>query len=65
MFHFYVSKKKYETKTQTSVYNAVNDLHYEIKFKNCVKNKNNFFIKGPYIKNKEVGEVFCGSHETF
>ena len=25
--------------------NTVNDLRYEIKFENCVKVKNNFFIK--------------------
>ena len=30
---------------QTSVANKVNDLRYEIKFENCVKDKNNFFIK--------------------
>ena len=30
---------------QTSVDNIVNDLRYEIKFENCVKDKNNFFIK--------------------
>ena len=28
-----------------SVDNAVNDLHYEIKLKNCVKDKNYSFIK--------------------
>ena len=32
-------------KTQTSVDNTVNDLLYEVKFENCVKDKNNFFIK--------------------
>ena len=36
---------KKSMKTQTSVNNTVNDLHYEIKFENCVKDKNNFFIK--------------------
>ena len=25
--------------------NAINDLHYEIKFETCVKDKNNSFIK--------------------
>ena len=25
--------------------NTVNDMHYEIKFENSVKDKNNFFIK--------------------
>ena len=29
---------------QTSVDNTVHDLHYEIKFENRVKDKNNFFI---------------------
>ena len=31
--------------TQTSMDNTVNDMHYEIKFENSVKDKNNFFIK--------------------
>ena len=30
---------------QVSVDNTVNDLHYEIKFENRMKDKNNFFIK--------------------
>ena len=30
---------------QTSVENIVNDLRYEIKFENCVEDKNNFLIK--------------------
>ena len=38
-------QKKYETRIQTSVDNTVNDLRYEIKFENCVKDKNSFFIK--------------------
>ena len=38
-------QKKYEKRMQTSVDNTVNDLRYEIKFENCVKDKNNFFIK--------------------
>ena len=49
MFHFLEAdireQKKYEMRTQTSVDNTVNDLRYEIKFENCVKDKNNFFIK--------------------
>ena len=32
-------------RTQTIVDNTVNDLRYEIKFENCVKDKNNIFIK--------------------
>ena len=35
----------YEMRTQTSVDNTVNDLCYEIKLENCVKDKNNLFIK--------------------
>ena len=38
-------QNKYEMKAKTSVDNTVNDLHYEIKFENYVKDKNNFFIK--------------------
>ena len=49
MFHFLKTdireQKKYEMRTQTSVDNTVNDLRYEIKFENRVKDKNNFFIK--------------------
>ena len=30
---------------QTSVDNTGNDLRHEIKFENCEKNKNNFFIE--------------------
>ena len=49
MFHFLETdireQKKYEMRTQTSVDNTVNDLRYEIKFENCVKDKNKFFIK--------------------
>ena len=32
-------------RTQTCVDNTVNDLRHEIKFENCVKDKDNFFIK--------------------
>ena len=49
MFHFLEidirEQKRYEMRTQTSVGNTVNDLRYEIKFENRVKDKNNFFIK--------------------
>ena len=38
-------QKKYKMKTQTFVDYTVNDLRYEIKFKNFEKDKNNFFIK--------------------
>ena len=36
-------QKKYENRIQTSVDNTVNDLCYEIKVENHVKDKNNFF----------------------
>ena len=49
MFHFLETdireQKKYEMRTQTSVDNTVNDLRYETKFENCMKDKNNLFIK--------------------
>ena len=38
-------QKNYEIKTQTSVDNTVNPLHHEMKSENCVKVKNNNFIK--------------------
>ena len=31
-------------RAQTSVDNTINDLRYEIKFENCVKDKNNSCI---------------------
>ena len=47
MFHFLETdireQKKHELRTQTSVDNTVNYLHYEIKFENCVRDKNNFY----------------------
>ena len=48
MFHFLeadIRKRKQEMKTQIQVDNTVNDLSYEIRFENCVKDKDNFFIK--------------------
>ena len=42
-------------RTQTSVDNTVNELHYEIKFENCVKDKNNFFINKKYFI---LGDIF-------
>ena len=49
MFVFLVTdireRQKCKKRIQTSVDNIVNDLRYEIKFENCVKDKNNFFIK--------------------
>ena len=31
-------------RTRTTMDNTVNDLRYETKFENCVKDKNNFLI---------------------
>ena len=49
MFHFLETdireQKKHEMRTQTSADNTVNDLRYEIKLENCVKDKNSLFIK--------------------
>ena len=49
MFHFLETdireQEKYKMRTHISVDNAVNDLRYEIKFENCVKDKKNFSIK--------------------
>ena len=45
MFCFWetdIREKKYERRIQTFVDNTVNVLRYEIKFENCVKDKNNF-----------------------
>ena len=38
-------QKKYENRIQISADNTANDMRYEIKFENCGKNKDNFFIK--------------------
>ena len=54
-------QKKYEMRTQTSVDNTVNDLRYEIKFENCVKDKNNLLKHCFFFKTKInfiLGEVF-------
>ena len=49
MFHFLETDRgkqnNYEMRTKTSVDNPVNNLCHEIKFENCVRDKNNFFIK--------------------
>ena len=48
MFHFLetdMREQKSMKWEQTSVENIVNDLRYEVKFENCVKDKNNFLIK--------------------
>ena len=47
MFHFLETdireQKKYEMKTQTYADNTVNDLRYEIKFDNCVKERKKIY----------------------
>ena len=40
-----MKEKNNEKRIQTSVNNTGNDLRHEIKFENCEKNKNNFFIE--------------------
>ena len=45
LYSFLRQQRKYEMRTQTSMNNTVNDLHYEVKFENSVKDKNNFFIR--------------------
>ena len=49
MFRFLTTdireRQKYEKRIQTSMDNTVNDLRYEIKFENRVKDKNKCFIK--------------------
>ena len=38
-------QNKYEKRIETSVDNTVNDLRYQMKFENCVKDQNKFVIK--------------------
>ena len=48
MFHFLeadIRKRKVWNENTDIKGNTVNDLRYEIKFENCVKDKNKFFIK--------------------
>ena len=46
MFHFLGAdireQQKHEKRIQVSLLNTVNDLRYEIKFENSVKDENNF-----------------------
>ena len=53
-------QKKYEKSIQTSVDNTENELRYEIKFENCVKDKNNFFIKRniAFIFSRKMSFIF-------
>ena len=48
MFHFLEidirEQRKYVKRIQTSVDDTVNDLRYQIKFENCVKDKNITFL---------------------
>ena len=49
MLHFLETdireQKSYEMRSQTYVDNTVNDLRYEIKFENCVEDKNKFYSR--------------------
>ena len=49
MFYFLETdireQKKFEMRAQISVGNTENDLCYEIKFENSVKERNNFFVR--------------------
>ena len=50
-------RQKYKKRIKTAVDNIVNDLRYERKFENCVKDKNNFFITRKisfFLKNKNI-----------
>ena len=56
-------QKKYEKRIQISVDNTVNDLHHEIRSKNRVKDKNDFFYWGKhgFFKTKiyfVLGDIF-------
>ena len=63
MLHFLETdireQNKYEKRIHTSVDNTVNDLRYEIKFENRVKEKNNFFIK------RNIAKVFLRYSNIF
>ena len=53
MFHFLETdtreQNRSEMRTQTSVDNTVNDLRYEIKFENCLKDKITFLLSKIYF----------------
>ena len=40
-------------RTQTFLDNTINDLRYEIKFENCVKDKNNFLLSETLLSSLE------------
>ena len=39
-----MNREENKKRIKISVDNTVNDLHHEIKFENCVKNKNIYFL---------------------
>ena len=49
---------------QAPVDNTVNDVHYEIKFENCARDKNNFLFKQniAFFLNKNI---FCSWRHIF
>ena len=61
-------QKKYENRIHTSVDKTVNNIRYEIKFENRVKDKNNFFIKWNiafvffFFKQKYISEADTKKH---
>ena len=42
-------QQKYKKRIQTFLDNTINDLHQEIKFENCVKDKNNFLLSETFL----------------
>ena len=57
--------KKYEMRAQTSVDNAVNNLHYEIKFESCVKDKSNFLLSEKLLLFLEQKNIYFVPGDIF
>ena len=56
-------QQKYKKRIQTFLDNTINDLHQEIKFENCVKDKNNFLLSETFLfflKQKYI--LFLATH---
>ena len=55
-------RQKYKKRIQTYVDNTVNDLLYEIKFENCVKDKRNFLLSRTFLFKTKIyfilGDIF-------
>ena len=52
-------------RAQTSVNNAVNDLHYEIKFECCVKDKSNFLLSEKLLLFLEQKNIYFDPGDIF